>query len=297
MKLGLGTAQFGMPYGVTNYKGQCEFSEIVRILQEAKKHRIALLDTAALYGDSEKILGTALDETDDFCIVTKTPTFPAHKKITRDQADHLRNTFLNSLNQLNRSKCYGLLVHHASDLLKENSEYLMDALLELKKSGQVARIGVSIYTGQQIDEILERYPDMDIIQLPLNVFDQRLIVSGHLDRLKTLEIEVHVRSVFLQGLLLSNLPELPSFFDPVKPHFDHYFKTITAMNLSRLQAALLFVKQINSVDKILVGVTSVDQLLEIILSYRSILTYNSEVNFSFAGIQEERFINPALWRL
>ena len=100
-----------------------------------------------------------------------------------------------------RGNVYGLLAHHADDLLVPGGRRVFEEMQRLLEEGLVRKIGVSVYSGQQIDSILELYTP-DIVQLPLNLFDQRLLESGHLEKLKRRGVEIHARSVFLQGLLL-----------------------------------------------------------------------------------------------
>lgn len=294
MKLAIGTVQFGLDYGISNSKGRVLSSEIDAILRLAKQNDITLLDTASQYGDSEKVLGET-NHSNDFSIITKTPSFLKETKLNNTHATHLKNTFRRSLLQLNKNNCDGLLIHQADDLLREDSEYLMDAMLNLKHMKLVNKIGVSIYSAEQIDRILERYKTIDLIQLPLNVFDQRLIHTGYLQKIKGRGIEIHVRSIFLQGLLLMDVKKLNSFFSPFTSHLKNYFDIIAQHALSPLQSAILFVKQINEIDRIIVGVTSASELADIISAYNNII--DKKIDFSFAATSDEQFINPVNWRL
>jgi aryl-alcohol dehydrogenase-like predicted oxidoreductase len=208
MQLGLGTVQFGGDYGVSNPGGRTPPDEVARILALAEREDIGLLDTAALYGDSEAVLGGALRRGHKFRIVSKTLKFDA-ARISQADASALRAGFENSLRRLRQDRLYGLLVHAAADLLRPGGELLWAALNELKREGLVEKIGVSVYTGEDIEAILLRFRP-DLVQLPLSVLDQRLIAGGQLARLKAQAVEIHARSIFLQGLLLMEDAELPS---------------------------------------------------------------------------------------
>lgn len=295
MKLSLGTVQFGLDYGVSNVSGRVPQAQVESILACAKQNDVTLLDTASQYGDSEKVLGTVTQHNDDFDVVTKTASFLKYDTLTAMHAISLKNTFQQSVLNLNRNSCYGLLVHQADDLLKPGSDYLMDALLDLKSCGMVRKIGVSVYSAEQIDALLDRYHNIDIIQLPLNVLDQRLMQSGHLKKLKERQIEIHARSIFLQGLLLMDMTKLNTFFNPFVPHLQSYVNTITKLVLSPLQAAMLFVKQIKEIDRMIVGVTSEMEFNQIICAYNN--TPNAAIDFSFAYADNEQYINPVNWRL
>lgn len=292
MKLGLGTAQFGLDYGISNQRGQVPLHEVNRILACAEAAGIDLLDTACLYGDSEAVLGQALGSRSSFRIITKTPQFKT-QKLGAAQAAALRAAFDASLQRLTRPSAYGLLVHHADDLLAAGSEALYEAMLLLRETGHVQKIGVSVYDGRQIDEILERYSP-DIVQLPINALDQRLVKSGRLAALKARGIEVHARSVFLQGLLLMSAERLPGYFTPYRDHLQKYFRALEEIGLSPLQGALAFLDTVRDVDVAIVGVTSAAELQQVVEARRVPATPRDF--FDSFGVTDERFINPACWQ-
>lgn len=293
MKLGLGTVQFGLDYGITNRQGQTPLPEAARIMDLADQEGIEIIDTAALYGESEEVLGKCLKAWHNFKIVTKTPKF-AGKPITHNDARLLEDTFAQSLAKMGLPSLYGLLIHHSEDLLAPNGEILMESLLKIKQQGLVKKIGASVYTGQQIDTLLDKYNTIDIIQLPVNVFDQRLLQSGHLSKLKLANIEIHARSVFLQGLLLIPPSELPDYFAPIKSHIVHYHKTLQSYGLSPLQGALGFVLNLEQVDVVLCGVNNSRQLQDICGVAKKKLMID---NFKQFAVQDECMLNPSLWKV
>lgn len=295
MKLALGAAQFGMNYGLSNKIGRVSQDKAQEILQFARLHNFEVIDTAAQYGCSEATLGAIKNELIDMKIVTKTVTFSTENSIEQKHAKVLKQSFYNSLRFLNANSCYALLVHHADDLLKSGSEWLMEALLELKRSGKVKKIGFSAYSQSQVERVLDRYTGIDIIQIPLNVLDQRLIMSKYLMELKTKNVEIHARSVFLQGLLLMGQNELDPYFKPLISQLTQYYKRIAELSLTPLKAALLFIKQIEAVDHIVVGVTSLEELMQIVQAYEFKL--DSPIDFSFAAVNNEKFTNPLNWKL
>jgi aryl-alcohol dehydrogenase-like predicted oxidoreductase len=164
---------------------------------------------------------------------------------------------------------------------------------ELAQQGVVSRIGISVYTGAQIDRALELF-EPDIIQLPINLFDQRLLQSGHLRQLKSRGIEVHARSVFLQGLLFMDPEQLGGSFSPARPHFEHYRTFLRQHRLTPLQAALQFVSQLSELDAILVGVTALSDLREVVEVHRT-LSARPALDMSCLAFQDERILNPAFW--
>lgn len=288
MKLGLGTVQFGLDYGISNSEGVTPIEEVREILAVAKRNSIRVIDTAAMYGSSEEVLGKTLPAGNNFDIVTKTPRFDGNME---NKADLLKQTFQRSLKNMNRTSVYGLLIHHADDLLGNGGNLLIGKMKELKEEGTVKKIGVSVYTAAQIDMILDRF-DIDIIQLPINVLDQHLLNSGHLTRLKKAGIEIHARSAFLQGLLLMEPAALPSYFDSIKPHLKQYRDSLLQYRLTPLQAALGFVAGINEVDVVVCGVNNHLQLEELCGNLMSI----EPSMFSSFAIYDEDILNPSKWK-
>jgi len=291
MKLGLGTVQFGMDYGISNPGGKTAPDEVARILKVAVRNRIRILDTAALYGDSEEVLGAALPANHSFSVVTKTPVYTG-ADIKEDSARRLEQTFLRSLKNLGLPAVYGLLAHHTDDVLAPGGHLLIEKMHELKERGLVQKIGVSVYRAEQINRVLDNYP-IDIIQLPLNVFDQRLLQSGHLAKLNKAGIEIHARSVFLQGLLLMEPASLPPYFDPIRKQLILYRNSIERHGLTPIQAALGFVTGLAQIDTVICGVTDHHQLQDLCDNMRPC----DATLFSPFAVANEDIINPSHWRL
>jgi len=294
MKIGLGTVQFGLAYGVSNLQGITQATEVIEILTLAWKSGITILDTAASYGMSEEIIGQSIPEGMSFKIITKTPLFKKNR-IDKVDATRLKETFLQSLKRLRQPAIYGLLVHQANDLLVSGGPYLWQVMEDLRAAGLVKKIGVSVYSPREIEEILEKYRP-DFIQLPVNVFDQRMIQGGYLKRLKNHGIEIHSRSVFLQGLLLMAPEQISPYFDPIRPTIMQYHSTMQNQRISPIAAALGFVYQQPEIDYFIVGVNNQAHLEEIINVVHNIGTLGN-LDFSVYAVHEESMINPSLWRL
>jgi aryl-alcohol dehydrogenase-like predicted oxidoreductase len=291
MKLGLGTVQFGMDYGVSNQLGQTPPDRVNQILKFAVANGIHYLDTAPAYGNSESVLGELLDGSDRFRIVTKTDKV-GKSSIEDSDIEIVLRTFDDSLKHLRQNSVYGLLVHHPDDLLAEGGEQLFHALLSLKSQGLVKKIGVSVYDKLQIERLCIKYA-IDIIQIPLNVFDRRLLQDGYLQSLKqNHKLEIHVRSVFLQGLLLMNEEEVPPYLSAISPHLSKYRQANAARGISNLQAAIGFVDSLPEVDVVLVGVNDLPQLQEIVSSLDEFLDFSYLNSF---GIEDTNLINPSTW--
>ena len=280
MKIALGTVQFGLDYGVTNRDGQVTIEEVESILNFAKINGIDTLDTASRYGNSEQVLGDA--GVDGYQIVTKTVSL-------KNDVNGVIKGFYQSLENLNQKAVDGLLIHDINEVNDKEFNRLFERLDELKQQGLVNKIGFSTYVPEQVDFLLENF-DFDIIQLPLNVFDNRLIQGGQLKALKDRNIEVHARSIFLQGVLL-NFDNLSGYFSIWKEQFDTYEAMVSDRGLSLLEYALNFVLNIKEIDKVLVGVNREDQLKEIVQSV------HSQKDISAYPINDINLLNPSLWKL
>ena len=290
MQLGLGTVQFGSDYGVSNPGGRTPPDEVARILAFAEHEGIGLLDTAALYGDSEAVLGAALRRGHPFRIVSKTIKFDA-ERISATNVSDLRAGFEDSLHRLRQNRLYGLLVHSVADLLRPGGDLLWAALNELKRERLVEKIGVSVYTGRDIESVLARFRP-DLVQLPLNVLDQRLLAGGQLARLKAKDIEVHARSIFLQGLLLMEDAPVPSALARFRPRLERVWQACRRAAVSPLALSLAFVKSVAAVDAAIVGVAAAAQLAQIVTALRSTIGI---ADFTAFACDEEQLLNPSLW--
>lgn len=291
MKLGLGTVQFGTDYGISNQSGQTSPVEVAKILEFAAANGITYLDTAPAYGNSESVLGKCLKPSHQFRIVTKIDKI-GKSQIEDCDVDLVLATFHQSLKNLHQKSVYGLLVHHPDDLLEEGGGILFQALEYLKTEGLVKKIGVSVYDQVQIEKLLDKY-SIDLIQVPLNVFDQRLLENGYLDSLKSAKIEIHVRSVFLQGLLLMSEDEVPNYLLDLVPHLNSYRQANEKRGISHLEAAIGFIDRIDSVNTLLVGVNNLSQLQEIVAANNPV----SDLSYlDTCSVKSEHLINPSLWR-
>ena len=287
-RLGLGTVQWGMDYGVSNQAGRTPIEVVSAILSEARDRGVDVLDTAALYGDAESVLGRNALGT--FRVMTKTPRF-AVSTITHEHASELDEVFHRSLKRLSCTAVYGLLAHHADDLLAPGGEQLWRAMSRLKKQGLVEKIGASIYDGETVDALLARFSP-DIVQVPLSVLDQRMLLNGQLERLKSRGVEIHTRSAFLQGLLLLPPERIPVYFEPIAPLLKRWHAAAEEQGLTAIQAALTFVRDVPHVDTVLIGVESVAQLRACLVEFESAARFDA----SELACNDPLFVNPVNWK-
>jgi len=291
MDIVLGTVQFGLDYGVSNTSGKITEEGVSDILSTAWNNGISTLDTAKDYGNSEELIGN-LSGNYKWNIITKIPAISA-KYIDKESLIFVQKSLEKSMNYLQENCLEAVFVHSCDDLFKPGGENLFKYLEKLKNSGRINKIGVSVYDGQQIDLILDRF-EVDIIQLPLSILDQRLIRSGHLEKIKKNGIELHARSIFLQGLLLMPLSRVPKYFSNIYNNLRNFKLLAHKASMSDLEFAVNFIKNIEYVDKIVIGVDTAEQLLEIIKALK--IRFRSE-NFSDIAVYDERYVNPAKWNL
>ena len=286
-RLLLGTAQWGSCYGVSNTQGMTSDGEIKNILDKAYASGISLLDTAPDYGNSESKIGN--NDINNFNIITKIPKLSKYPE-SIDKVNALKSSVQNSISNLNRVRLHGLLFHDVSDLIADTQGLLLSEVNKLKTNRSVSKIGVSVYSGEQIDSVLDIFLP-DIVQVPFNILDQRLLHSGHLKKLKTLGVEIHVRSVFLQGLFHIPIERLPNFFKPIEHFLAEINLAAKKQRMSINQASLTFVRDQPFVDKILVGIESLFQLNE------AISDFVLEPGFKFESLDcdQEEYLDPRRW--
>ena len=207
LSLALGAAQFGQTYGIANTAGRPSLSEIGEIVHFARESGITLLDTAIAYGESEARLGTV--GMSAWQVVSKLPVVPEEG---RKVLPWVQKAVRGSLERLKIDRLYGLLLHSPQQLLAPSGDILFRALCQLKSAGYVEKIGVSIYDPVELEVLCGRY-QFDLVQSPFSLLDRRLLEGGWLGRLQRAGIELHVRSIFLQGLLLMEPGGRPGKFE------------------------------------------------------------------------------------
>ncbi len=260
-RIGLGTAQFGTDYGISNRGGRPTEAEVAAILARAVERGIGYLDTAASYADAEKLIGRNLPSGHGLRIITKLPAI-AEDVITARHNGAVLGAVAASLERLAAARVYGVLIHHAHDLGKPGWQHLVDALREAQGRGWTSHIGVSVYDAGDLDLVTSRFAP-EIVQLPFNALDHRLAVSGWLTRLRASGAEVHARSVFLQGLLLMPPTALPDFFTPISGTLAGLHARWAGENLSPLAGCLRAATSNADIGVAIVGVNRLHELTEI----------------------------------
>lgn len=284
-RLVLGTVQFGLPYGISNTKGQVSTVEAESMIQFAHESGVEVIDTAIGYGSSEKVLG--LIGISSFRVISKLPKLDP---MCGDIRDWVRKSVDSSLRNLNIDSIYGMLLHNPSDLVGPHGESLAAALSELKSDGKICRIGISIYSPSEIATYANMI-DFDAIQAPLNLIDCRIAEGEVLKQLKLEKCEIYARSVFLQGLLLMPLELIPKKFQQWMPLFEVWHKWLAEQKLTPIEVCLQYSLSLSDIDYIVIGADSLSQLKEIIKSSSS----DHVLNFPNISSRNENLINPSFW--
>jgi aryl-alcohol dehydrogenase-like predicted oxidoreductase len=239
-KLIIGSANFGNQYGLKKTKvSKIELNKIFRYLE---LNKINYIDTAKSYGDSEKLIGE--NNLLKFKIISKLPKLNKNvKNIRRWTLEKVYDTLRN----VKKKKIYAILIHNPRDLLSKYGSQIYQTLIKLKKKKVIKKIGISVYNPHQADILIKKYK-IDIIQIPFSVFDRRILQNNWIYKIKKKKIEIHVRSVFLQGLLLKN--KIPKYFKKWKAAFTRWNNFCKNAKISKNLAALKFVASCKEIDKI-----------------------------------------------
>jgi aryl-alcohol dehydrogenase-like predicted oxidoreductase len=247
-KIALGTVQFGLDYGISNRAGRVTPDAVAAILELAAEQGLDTLDTAVAYGSSEETLGEVLS--------ARRITFELVSKFSAETTTEAFDEVLaDSLRRLRTKRLKGYLAHSFDSFTDPG---VREALVRAKGDGRIRQFGVSVYYPQQVSWLLEQGIDFDLIQLPLNVFDQRFLPL--LPELKDRWVEVHVRSVFLQGLYFLSPTELPPHFEPVAEKLER-LRGLCKDHGVPLSAALLnYAVLDNNLDKVVIGVQNSAEL-------------------------------------
>jgi aryl-alcohol dehydrogenase-like predicted oxidoreductase len=282
---GVGTVQFGMRYGIANTTGQVTAEHAHAMLRVAATAGIDTLDTAVAYGSSEICLGTL--GVSEFRVVTKLPPLPADE---RDATGWVRRQVAGSLSRLAIQQLHGLMLHRPSDLLGAQGLALLEGLRAVQAEGQTEKIGVSVYAPDELGPLLDLHP-FDIVQAPLNLIDRQLVASGWLQRLSAAGVEVHVRSAFLQGLLLMPLAEQLRRFPRWASLWSRLDEWRRAAGGDLLAHCLAYPLAEPGVDRVVVGADSPAQLQAIVRAAAA----GSVADWPEIACDDEELIYPRQW--
>ncbi len=284
-KLILGTVQFGLDYGINNKNGQMSEQEVFDILDLSKSKGISYLDTAAAYGNSEERIGSYIAQKNDtfFKIITK---FDLKKY--QSPIDSLNE----SLSKLNVSCVDTIMFHNYDDFLK-TTQYQLEKLLE-HKGIKFKKLGISVYTNEQIDEVCKT-KIFQTIQMPFNALDNNNIRGEAMRMMKTNGIEIHTRSVFLQGLFFMPLENIPAKLEPLTSYLSRMNQISSHYQVGKSALALHYNLSNQLISGVLMGVDSVKQLEQNIALINAQIPQLAFDAIDEIQVKESSLLNPATW--
>jgi aryl-alcohol dehydrogenase-like predicted oxidoreductase len=256
MRLAIGAAQMGMAYGISNRGGRVAADEVGRMLDLARQEGIDTVDTAVAYGSSEEALGAA--GLDGMKVVTKIGPVPEH---CRNATAWVIETLLGSCRRLRRPSVHGVLLHRVQDLAGDHAAGLARGLRSAVDRGLATVAGVSVYSPEDLDLVVGKI-DLGLVQLPRNPIDRRFERTGWLGRLKDAGVEVHVRSIFLQGLLIMSHQDLAGRFGRWERPLARWHDWVARCGISPVEACIAHAMDEPHIDRVVVGFDGAEQLRE-----------------------------------
>ncbi|MCX6183253.1 MAG: aldo/keto reductase [Bacteroidetes bacterium] len=284
-KIILGTVQLGLSYGINSTGKILSEQEAIQILQQAKSAGIKVLDTAKAYGNAMNIIGLYHKEGQVFEVISK---FHIHENFG------FIVEYKNDLKALNISKMYALLFHDFLDY-QNNAEYFKK-LKQLKEENLLEKIGVSVYTNDEFAKVIDD-ENVDLIQLPFNLLDNYNLRGELLKKAKQKNKEIHVRSIFLQGLFYKDVDQVPEKLKSLKPYLTKIKSIADDFNISVSELAFMYALQQKEIDKVVFGVDNLSQLnlnIELIKKLPS-FSVTERVNKEIS-VKDVQLLNPYNWR-
>lgn len=299
-QLTLGTVQLGLNYGISNSEGMPDRAESFQMLQLAAQAGINTLDTARQYGHSEQVLGDFLEETGqayDPNLVSKFKINPASLGHSERAWDEVHRSVKESLAALKVDRLPVCLHHKGAEPMAEVIKILPMMVRRLKEEGLIDIGGVSAYEPEDVAYILKEEV-LEATQIPVNVFDQRLLKTGLLEQLRSQSKLVFARSVFLQGLFFMNPAQLKGSLKKAELHLVALQKLAQRAQMSVAQLAFSFVRDLPAVDSIVFGAVNQAQIQQNIALLNGPAIppdVLAEIQDAFQAVEEE-IVTPAVWR-
>ncbi len=291
-QLCLGTAQFGMDYGITNAAGQVREEDVADLLTRAEGAGIRWLDTAQAYGNAEAVLGRNLPAGHKFRLISK---LPAQPQAAFEPEDVLawEQAFRSSCDRLGLGGLDALLLHAPADLSKPGGDQLEHWMLGLRQRGLVQRLGVSIYGAEDLKYVNSEL--LDLVQLPLSLFDQRLLQDGTVARLRERGTAIHARSLYLQGLLLTPAQQWPSWVGPeVRCHQLRLEALAKDRGCRLIDLVLGFAQAQKDLEVVVLGLCSAPELAELQAAWSQTSPWQ-EGEWRAWALQDPGIIDPRCW--
>ncbi|MBL4711279.1 MAG: aldo/keto reductase [Gammaproteobacteria bacterium] len=292
-KLSLGTVQFGIDYGIANNNGQPRQNDVDEILNYVCSKGINCLDTAQGYGNSEEVIGKYLKtiEYNDISVVSKVDS----KELILKEINFI-DSIKNSISKLEVDSLFGLLMHNSNLMNQWNDEFSNKVSL-LKEKKMIKYFGVSIYTNDEFDMALNN-EDIDIIQVPFNIFDQRALHNKWFEKAKNKNKLIFIRSIYLQGLLLMDINKIPDKLGKAKQHLEALEEYSQNLRITRNELCLSYVNTIAKDSSLLFGCETLYQAKQNLDTFENIkdLDENNlkKIDDTFGNVSESIY-NPTKW--
>lgn len=285
-RLALGTVQFGLDYGVSNKRGRIPADEAFAILDEAGHEHGRVLDTAAAYGTSEDVLGEYLGRRETgFKVVSK---YAAERSVPGGLLQQLERT----LERLAQKDIYGYLLHSFSDL--EKVPGVWEEMIRVRETGLAQKIGFSLYSPEELESLFQKGILFDIVQVPHSVFDRRF--APFFGRLKDKGVEIHTRSVFLQGLAFMGPKGLSGVLQGAGPALGSLAAVARAERMTVQELCLRFSASEPLIDEVVVGVDGLKAWQENVRCFSSgPLSKGIVASLGAAAINDEEILLPFRW--
>jgi aryl-alcohol dehydrogenase-like predicted oxidoreductase len=290
-KICLGTAQFGNIYGITNRnRNELNVKEIKEFLKLLIKNKIEFIDTALNYKNVDKKLKKTKINLNKFNIITKIPAPKIKEKFYKKE---IFRKILKSKKILKIKSFYAILIHNCNNLNSEQAKLIRETLAELKKKQITKKIGLSVYNTKDLNFMFKFFTP-DLIQVPHNVFDARFMQNKILNKISKYNIELHIRSIFLQGLLLIDLKKMNYKFNKWKKIFEKWDLYCKKNKTSKLDAAVNLAMRNKKIKKVVVGFSNINEFIEFLkIRVKNELTFPKFLTDSEKNI--DKLINPYNW--
>ena len=284
-KIILGTVQMGLPYGISNSTGKISLNNSFEILAYAFDCGIGILDSAEAYGNAHEVIGAFHEKHPEklFKVITKLP-HQSDINIDKKVDEYLIGLRVDQLHAL---------LFHSFSSYKENINNF-DVLRKLKSDKKIKNIGVSVYTNEEVEEVILN-EDIDIIQLPFNLFDNINLRGDILEKAKSKGKTIHTRSALLQGLFFKGANDQNKTVQKLKNELVLLSDITKKYNITISQLALSYCLQQSTIDNVLIGVDSINQLKDNIQSVNYRIKPETINEINIINVKNLDLLNPSLW--
>lgn len=287
-KIILGTVQLGVNYGINNKSGKPNFEKASEILSLAFKNGIQILDSAEAYGNAHEVIGKYHQlHSNKFNVITK---FSSKRT---DLGNTLTDRVKKNIEVLNVDNLYAYMFHSYNDFEKYYDVYKRE-IIELKQNGLIKKIGVSIYTNEEFEKLLS-YDEIDIIQIPFNVLDNVSLRGVLIEAANKKGIEIHSRSVFLQGLFFMETKDIPPQVKNIAKYVDQLNRLCQKYKVGMNEVALNYCLHQPHINQVLIGVDTSEQLIENLKLIEKEIPESLIQEINSVKVDEVELLNPSNW--